>query len=232
LRIGLISLLEELYPDRYVAMATNIGSVKLMLEELYKGRPLWSYASGKRIPLFEDEVCVIYRGIIRTQTLHAGGEESILCLVGPMMPVARKFTLLNPYEAYALTHVDILRLKWEEVDRSDVLTRELNRSLIQRLRQTEVMLALLSKRQTSERLIGFLCFLAQEYGKQTPQGIRIDVQLTHQQIADAICTTRVTITRLLGILRKASLIRIGQDRHFSVMDDLANNHDLDFSRMV
>lgn len=213
-------------------MTTNVSSLKLILEELYKGRPLWSYASGKRIPLFEDEVCIIYRGIARTQTLQFGGEESILGLVGPMMPVARRFTMLNPYEAYALTHVDLLRLKWEEIESSEVLMRELNRSLIQRLRHTEVMLALLSKRQTSERLIGFLSFLAQEYGKQTPQGIRIEVQLTHHQIADAICTTRVTITRLLGILRKASLIRIGQDRYFYVMDELANNHDLDFSRMV
>jgi CRP-like cAMP-binding protein len=213
-------------------MTTNTGSLKLILEELYKGRPLWSYASGKRIPLFEDEVCIIHRGIIRTQTIHAGGEESILGLVGPMMPVARKLTLLNPYEVYALTHVGILRLKWEEVEDSDVLVRELNRSLIQRLRHTEVMLALLSERQTSERLIGFLCFLAQEYGKQTSQGIRIDVQMTHQQIADAISTTRVTITRLLGVLRKASLIKIGQDRHLLVMDDLANNHDLDFSKIV
>jgi CRP-like cAMP-binding protein len=228
----LILAFEELYKNRYVFMTTNVGSLKLILEELYKGRPLWSYAPGKRIPLFEDEVCIIYRGIIRTQTLHSGGEESILGLVGPMMPVARKFTLLNPYEVYALTHVDLLRLRWEEIENSDVLMRELNRSLIQRLRHTEVMLALLSKRQTSERLIGFLSFLAQEHGKQTPQGVRIEVQMTHQQIADAICTTRVTITRLLGVLRKASLIKIGQDRCFYVMDELASNHDLDFSSMI
>ena len=213
-------------------MTTNLGSLKLILEKLYEGRPLWSYASGKSIPLFEDEVCIVYRGIIRTQTLQPGGEESILGLAGPMMPVARKFTLLNPYEVYALTHVDLLRLKWEEIETSEVLTRELNRSLIQRLRHTEVMLALLSKRQTSERLMGFLSFLAQEYGKHTPQGIRIEVQMTHQQIADAICTTRVTITRLLGVLRKASLIKIGHDRYFYVMDELASNHDLDFSSMV
>ena len=212
-------------------MTTNIGSVKLMLEEFYKGRALWSYASGKRIPLFEDEVCIIYRGMVRTQTLQPGGEESILGFMGPMMPVARKFTLLNPYEVHALTHVDLLRLSWDEIERSDDLVRELNRSLIQRLCHTEVMLALLSKRQTSERLIGFLSFLAQEYGKKTPQGTRIEVQMTHQQIADAICTTRVTVTRLLGVLRKASLIKVGQDRGIYVMDELSSNHDLDFSRM-
>ena len=213
-------------------MAANVNNLKIMLEELYRGRPLWSYDSGRRIPLFEDEVCIIYRGIAHIRTLQSGGDESILGLVGPMMPVARRFTLLTPYAVYALTHVDLLRLKWEEVESSHVIMGELNSALIKRLRHTEVMIALLSKRHTSERLIGFLSFLAQEYGKQTLQGTRIEVYLTHQQIADAICTTRITITRLLGVLKNASLIRVGRDRHFYVTDELDSNHDLNFSRMV
>jgi CRP-like cAMP-binding protein len=208
----------------------DMSSLKLVLEEFYQGWPLWSYPSGKRIHLLEDDVCIVYRGVVRTQTLQHGGDESILGLVGPMMPVSPKFTLLNPYEVYALTHVDLLRLSWSEVQRSDDLMREMNRTLIQRLRHTEVLLALRSKRQTSERLIGFLSFMAQEYGKPTPQGIRLDVQLTHQQIADSISTTRVTITRLLGALKKASLIKMGPDRHLYVMNELSNNHDLDFSQ--
>ncbi len=208
----------------------DMSSLKLILEELYQGRPLWSHPSGKRIILRADEVYIIYRGVVRTQTLHHGGEEAILGFVGPMMPVSSNFTLLHSYEVYALTPVDLLRLSWDEVQRSDALMRELNRTLIQRLRHTEVLLALRSKRQTSERLIGFLSFLSQFYGHPTPQGIRLEIQLTHQQIADALGTTRVTVTRLLGILKKASLIKIGPDRHLYVMDELRNNHDLDFSQ--
>jgi CRP-like cAMP-binding protein len=211
-------------------ISLNMSKLKLILEDYYQGRPLWSYSAGKRIPLFEDDVCIVYRGFVRTQTLHHGGDESILGLVGPMMPVCPKFTLLNPYEVYALTQVDLIRITWSEIQSSDDLMREMNRRLIQRLRHTEVLLAVRSKRQTSERLIGFLSFLAQEYGKPTPQGIRLEVQLTHQQIADSISTTRVTITRLLGALRKASLIKIGSDRHLYVMDELSSNHDLDFSQ--
>jgi CRP-like cAMP-binding protein len=211
-------------------ISVDMNSLKLMLEELYQGSPLWSYPTGKRIILREDEVCIIYRGIIRTQTLHQGGEEAILGLVGPMMPLSSHFTLLNSYEVYALTAVDLVRLKWSEVQKSDDLIRELNRTLIQRLRQTEVLLALRSKRQTSERLIGFLAFLAQFHGSQTPRGIRLEMQLTHQQIADALGTTRVTVTRLLGVLKKASLISIGADRHVYVMPELSKSHDLDFSQ--
>jgi CRP-like cAMP-binding protein len=208
----------------------DMSSLKLVLEELYQGRPLWSYHAGKRISLLENDVCIIYRGFVRTQTLQHGGDESILGLVGPMMPVSPKFTLLNPYEVYALTSVDLLRITWSEVQRSDDLMREMNHTLIQRLRHTEVLLAIRSKRQTSERLIGFLSFLAQEYGNPTPQGIRLEVQLTHQQIADSISTTRVTITRLLGALKKASLIKVGPDRYLYVMNELCNNHDLNFSQ--
>ncbi len=139
-------------------------SFKLILEGLYQGRPLSSYSPGQRISLLEDEVFIVYRGIIRTQNLQEEGEESILGLVGPMMPISSKFTMLNSYEAYALTAVDLLRLTWDEVFNSIDLLRELNRALIQRLLHAEVLLDLRSKRQISERLIAFLYFLAQEYG--------------------------------------------------------------------
>ncbi len=199
------------------------SSLKSILGKLYRERPLSSYAKSQRIPLFDEEVCIIYRGVARTQLLQIGGEESILGLVGPMMPIFSSFTLLNAYEAYALSDVDLMRLSWSEVQKSDVLMRELNRALIQRLRHAEVLLALHDRRQTSERLIGFLSFLAQEYGKPTHQGIRLEVHLTHQQIADAISTTRVSVTRLLGVLKKASFVKVGPNRHLYVMGELLNS---------
>jgi CRP-like cAMP-binding protein len=143
-----------------------------------------------------------------------------------MMPLSSNFTLLDAYEVYALTHVDLIRLCCSEIQKSVVLMRELNLMLIQRLRHTEALLALQSKRQTSERLIGFLSFLAQEYGRSTAQGIRLEIQLSHQQMADAIGTTRVTITNLLGLLRKASLIEVGPNRHLHIVGELFNDHKL------
>jgi CRP-like cAMP-binding protein len=171
-------------------------------------------------------VCIIYRGVARAQILQDGGEDSILGLVGPMMPLSSSFTLLNAYEVYALTHVDLIRLRRSEIQKSDVLMRELNLMLIQRLRHAEAWLALQGKRQISDRLIGFLSFLAQEYGHSTAQGIRLEIPLSHQQIADAIGTTRVTITKSLGLLRKASLIKVGLNRHLHIMGELFNNHKL------
>jgi CRP-like cAMP-binding protein len=208
----------------------DVSSLKVILEGLYQEYPLCSYPIGKRIPLHDDEVCIISRGFVRTQTCSEAGEEAILGLIGPMMPVSSNFTLLNSYEVYALTSVDLLRLKWSEIEKSDDLIRELNHGLIHRLRHTEILLALQSKRQTTERLIGFLAFLAQFYGKPTSQGIRLEIRLTHQQIAHVLSTTRVTITRLMGALRKASLVSMDADRHFYIMAELSHSHDLEFSQ--
>jgi CRP-like cAMP-binding protein len=204
-----------------VFMTANIKNTKLMLEALYSGGTLCPFASGRKIPLSGDDIYIVARGIIQIRTQQSDGNESILGLIGPMMPVAKRFTLVKPYEVYALTHVDLLHFRWKEVQASAKFMNELNHAIIRRLRCTEMMLSLLSKQQVLERLIGFFSFLSQEFGQPTPHGIRLEVQLTHQQIADALNTTRVTVTRLIGDLRRASFIRIDKDRHLYVLDELS-----------
>jgi CRP-like cAMP-binding protein len=204
-------------------MTVNIGNSKLMPEALCSGRTPRSFVSGSRIPLQGDDIYIVARGIIRIQTLSTDGDESILGLVGPMMPIAQRFTLLQPYEAYALTPVEILRLRWEEVQASVELLNEFNNATIRRLLYTEVMLSLLSQKQIIERLIRFISFLSKEFGKPTPQGIRLEFKLTHQQIATVLNTTRVTVTRLMGDLKRASFIRVDKDRNLYVLDALSND---------
>jgi CRP-like cAMP-binding protein len=210
-------------------MTVNIGNSKLMLEALCLGRTPHSFRLGSRIPLQGDDIYIVTRGIIRIQTLSTDGDESILGFVGPMMPIARRFTLLDPYEVYALTPVDILRLQWEEVQASDELLNELNKATIRRLLYTEVMLSFLSQKHIIERLIRFISFLSKEFGKPTPQGIRLEFKLTHQQIATVLNTTRVTVTRLMGELERASFISLDKKRNLYVLDELSNN-ELGFSK--
>jgi CRP-like cAMP-binding protein len=189
-------------------MVSRTDSLRL-LEELYQERTLWHYKANHLIPLHKDDIWIVYRGIVQTQTIHSSGDESILGLIGPMMPLARKFSTLESYTAVALTDVDLLRLNWRDVQDSPRLAMDMNQLLARRLRQTESLLALLGKRQTSERLLGFLAFLAREFGQETPKGIFLDIRLTHQQIANIVGTTRVTVTRLLGTFKKESILTKG-----------------------
>ena len=207
---------------------THGESLRTLLEELYQERNLWHYRAGRVIPLCRDDVWIIYRGIVQVQTLHPSGDESIISLIGPMMPLAQKFTTLESYDTYALTDIDLLRLTWKDIQASPQLSMEMNQLLALRLRQTESLLALLGRRHIGDRLIGFLGFLAREFGQQTPDGIFIDIHLTHQQIANVLGTTRVTVTRFLGILRQASLFWVGEDRRWHISPQILDSN-LDLS---
>jgi CRP-like cAMP-binding protein len=195
-------------------------TISLNPEFSHQEWPLFSYATGTKIPLYDMEVCIIRRGFAQTQTLDLEGDESILGLVGPMMCVSSNFTSFNSYEVYALSPVDLIRLSWSELQSSAVLMQELNQMMIQRLCHADALLVIKRAGQTIDRLIRFLSFLSQEYGHPTSQGIRLEVQLTHKQIANILNTTRVSVTRFLGMLKKASLIKIGPDRCLYVMDEL------------
>jgi CRP-like cAMP-binding protein len=180
-----------------------------VLEEIYRERNLHHYAAKQKIPLYEDDVWIVYRGVVQIQTLHYSGDESIIGMLGPMMPFSRAFSDLDSYDVQALTEVDLLRLSWQDIQQSPALAMEMNQLLTRRLEQMEILLVLLSKKQIEERLLRFLVFLAREFGKESPGGICIDIRLTHQQIANMVGTTRMTVTRLLGAFKKASLVTLG-----------------------
>ena len=82
-----------------------------------------------------------------------------------------------------------------------------------RYRQSEYLLALLGLRRVEERVRGFLELLAQDYGQPCEDGLRLNLRLTHQEIASALSTTRVTVTRVLGLLRDEGWLRIDQQRY-------------------
>ncbi|GAB4343182.1 MAG: hypothetical protein OHK0047_35600 [Leptolyngbyaceae cyanobacterium] len=84
-------------------------------------------------------------------------------------------------------------------------------SLKQRLQQTESLLAIYGQIRVEERLHSLLMLLKQAIGQPVEQGTRLRARLTHQDFASACCTTRVTMTRLLGKLQEQG--KITQDAH-------------------
>ena len=200
-------------------MALHTGSLEV-LEAIYQEHNLLHYPAKQKIPLHEDDVWIVYRGIAQIQTIHYSGDESTLGLIGPMMPFSKAFTDLDSYDVYALTDVDLLRLSWRDIQQSPALAMEMNHLLTRRLQQAEILLTLLNKNQINERLLRFLAFLAREFGKESPEGIRIDIRLTHQQIANMVGTTRPTVTRLLGAFKKASLLSKGRSKYFCMNRDV------------
>ena len=187
-----------------------------LLEDLYRGRSLSSYSPRQIIPLPPEEWVIVCRGVVQLSTVYANGSEAILGFAGPSMPLGSPLTRLDPYQAKALTAVDVLRLSSAEVEASESLSQGLLKQLVRRLRQTEALLALAGRRRVEERLRQLLVLLAVELGSPIATGVRLQVRLTHQDLANAIGTTRVTITRLLNRFRQQGWIAVDKNRHLII----------------
>jgi CRP-like cAMP-binding protein len=81
-----------------------------------------------------------------------------------------------------------------------------------RRRRIERRLKSLLYRSNRDRLADLLVELAEQYGRRTPEGILIELKLSHQELASVIGSTRETVTLLLGQLQLEGLILVGRRR--------------------
>jgi CRP-like cAMP-binding protein len=159
-----------------------------------------------------DEVWIVCRGIVSLNTLYPTGDEALLAVVTASMPFGLPLTGIFPYHAIALSDADLMCLTLAEIEKSPALSQGIFRHLGRRLQQTEAFLALAGYRRVEERLKQFLLLLQHEVGQPGAEGVRLNIRLTHQQIANAIGTTRVTVTRLFGQLRQEGWIKTAPNR--------------------
>ncbi|WNZ25369.1 Crp/Fnr family transcriptional regulator [Leptolyngbya sp. NK1-12] len=194
--------------------ANSKPELRQILEELYRGRALQPYKSGQPIRLLPDEVLIVCRGVVQLGTLYDSGDEALLGLACPSMPFGLPLSLIRPYQAAALTDVDLMRLTMAEIEQSPMLAQSIFRHLTRRLQQTEAVLAMVGYRRVEDRLRHLLLLLKQEIGQPaTANGTRLGIRLTHQQLANAIGTTRVTVTRLLSQLQEEGWLTVDSTRH-------------------
>ncbi len=183
------------------------------LDQICSNSAFKPFRRGSVIKLHSDQVWIISQGLIQLGSLYPNGEESLLGIIGPTMPFGLPLTKVDPYNATALTDVVLVSKTMSQIQESPALQRLINQQSTYRLRQTEAILAMLGYRRIEDRLRQFLILIAGEIGETTPTGIRLGVRLTHQMIANATGTTRVTATRLLGALKQEGWLTIDRQHH-------------------
>lgn len=76
------------------------------------------------------------------------------------------------------------------------------------------------------RIIKLILKLATSYGVRVDQDIHLSIQLTHQEIADMVGTTRQTVTSVLSQLQRQGLMRLENRRirieSMELLDDMTN----------
>ncbi len=154
-----------------------------------------------------ERVYLIRRGAVRLSRVYETGEEITVA-----------------YHAVAFTRVELVAAPATSVRNAIEQDASVGLLLLQglssRVLQTETMIETLTHRDMSSRLASFLLVLCRDFGVPGEKGVTIDLRLSHQAIAEAIGSTRVTITRLLGELKSSSLLAIDRKK-ITIFDPIA-----------
>lgn len=189
-------------------------------DDLRQDRSKHIYGKGEFIPLEPSQLWLVCQGLVKLSTISESGEEVLVGLVGSDRPFGSGLTSLPTYQAIALSeNVQLVCIPLSEIATSPDLAHALLPKISERLQQTEALLAISGRRQVRERLYHLLLLLKQEIGQPVAQGTRLSVRLTHQDLADACCTTRVTITRLLSKLQQEGKIKFDSKHHILLIDE-------------
>ena len=176
-----------------------------------------------------ENVYLIRRGAVRLSRVYESGEEITVALLREnslfgVLSLLTGHRYDRFYHSIAFTRVEMVTAPATSVRQAIEDDTSVGLLLLQglssRILQTETMIETLTHRDMSSRLVSFLLVLCRDFGVPGQRGITIDLRLSHQAIAEAIGSTRVTITRLLGDLKSSSLVDIDRKK-ITVLDPIA-----------
>ncbi|MBD2386296.1 Crp/Fnr family transcriptional regulator [Cylindrospermum sp. FACHB-282] len=149
----------------------------------------------------DDILWRVERGVVRTLTWSEEGTFITLGYWGAGDLIGYPLSRINPYQIECLTSVEVTavppRLWGQEVN-----------ALLSHIQQAEELLSVVHRKPISLRLWQFLVWLGEKFGRDVEQGRLIDLHITHQEMAEVLNTTRVTITRLLHqFVEEGTLLR-------------------------
>jgi len=190
----------------------NNLTVKIQSSE----RRLHFYERGEEIPLIIQGIWQVNRGVVQLAKYNLSGEETLLGWAQTENFFGLWFTTLEAYQAKALSDVYLQWYSLNEIKSCPEMSQLVLTQTVSRIRQTEELLAISGLKRVEEKLIALFNLLSKEIGETQQGQIRLKVRLTHQNIANAIGTTRVTVTRLLGDWQKQDLISFDDNRHLLI----------------
>lgn len=152
------------------------------------------------LPARSPDLWEIEVGVVRTLSWLEDGTVTTLGVWGTGDVVGKALSTVEPYQIECLTSVEVTRL---ERDRWQQDTA----ALLKHIQQAEEFMLIRSHRRIDTMLLKLLGWLARKFGREVKTGHLIDLRLTHQDLAEMLGTTRVTITRMLSQLEQQGAIQ-------------------------
>lgn len=158
-------------------------------------------------------VFYIYEGLVKAYDITKYHEENLLIIrkADEIFPLIWGLTGKERQVIYqALAPTIVWQIKRETFldfieNKPDALAPLLDMTLEMYRLHSERILNL-EYRTVRERIISFMITMSKRFGRQTPEGLLIDVPLRHQDIASSVNATRETTSRELSALERKGLL--------------------------
>jgi CRP-like cAMP-binding protein len=161
--------------------------------------PRQQFSLRTSLPVKQNCVWRIEAGAVRTLTWLEDGTTITIGIWGPGDVIGQPLTTVNPYQIESLTAAEATLLSLGD-------ERLPSEWLLNHLQHAEALMVIRSYRRVDIMLAKLLAWLAKRFGRSVDQGHLIDLRLTHQDLAELVGTTRVTITRTLGQFEQQGII--------------------------
>ncbi|MCL1468588.1 Crp/Fnr family transcriptional regulator [Argonema galeatum] len=157
------------------------------------------FARGSLLVLNQDYLWQIESGVVRTMTWREDGTCITFGLWGPGDLVGRAISKADPYQIECLSDLEATLLpasRWYQATDAMLLH-------MQRLGE---FLEIVHSKPIETSLLLLISWLGKRFGREVEQGQIIDLRLTHQQMAEIVGSSRVTVTRILNNFEKQGII--------------------------
>lgn len=202
-------------------MARSSAPSKVLTDFFHKGTRL-TYNKGEfliRPGETPPGVFLIEKGLVKSYDITKYGEENLLVirhdgeLLGMTWAMTRNkrnimYTALAPTTVWLVPHDKFDKFLHETPEAALPLLA----MVVEMYRVNSERIMTLEYRTVRERLVSFLLSTANRFGRETPDGVLIDVPLRHQDIASSISATRETTGREIAVLEKKQLLSNSSSR--------------------
>lgn len=186
---------------------------QMLLPAPEKAASVRSIRRGDPVFLENGSVLTVREGVLATMMVHGDGVSVLLGMTGPGQIIVAHPDDDCLIQVVAHTRAVISVEDWEQA----AARPDFPEKLRARLQRMEAWAAMQARPYLEQRILGILSLLAEEFGKPHPQGTRIELRLTHAQLASAVGATRTTITRVLRELRELGKLQLegsGREERF------------------
>lgn len=170
------------------------------------------FTARSALPLSIDNVWQIQSGVLRSLTWLEDGSTVILGIWGVGDLIGKPLTKTDPYQVECITNAKVVPISLAQLP-------NLSEVLLEHVYQIESLMQIRSHKRVDIMLVKLFDWLAKRFGQEVAQGRLIDLRLTHLDLAEAIGTTRVTVTRTLKQLEQQGVIECLPLKRFIVHED-------------